>query len=126
QTVTPRWYKRLLETALDHRWLAMIGATLLFIGSVALLTLVPVGFQPATNPAYVFAQIQGAPGATAADMDQAVADTTAILARRPEVDHVFAYIGGGAGVGGTPGGGVASSDLRNGSIIVVLKRERDL
>ena len=116
----------MLGWALDHRWLSIIGATLLFFGSVGLLALVPVGFQPQTNPAYVFAQIQGAPGATAADMDRAAADTTAILSRRPQVAHVFAYIGGGAGVGGTPGGGVASSDLRNGSLIVVLNRERDL
>ena len=85
----------------------------------------PVGFQPATNPAYVFAQVQGAPGATAADMDRAVADATRILKARPEVANVFANIGGAA-TGGQPGGGVASSDLRNGSLIVVLKREREL
>ncbi|WP_425228267.1 efflux RND transporter permease subunit [Sphingomonas sp.] len=126
RTDTPGWYKRMLGWALDHRWLSLLGATLLFVGSVGLLVLVPVGFQPVQNPDYVFASIQGAPGATAADMSRAVAETTALLKRRPEVAHVFANIGGSASAGGTPGGGVASSDLRTGSLIVVLNHDRDV
>jgi HAE1 family hydrophobic/amphiphilic exporter-1 len=119
------WYWHLLIWSLDNRWKSVVAATLLFLGSVAVLTLVPVGFQPAQNPNYILASIQGAPGATSDDMERAVADATSVLKRRPEVRSVFANIGG-SGAGGGPGAGVASSDLRTGTLIIVLNADRVL
>jgi HAE1 family hydrophobic/amphiphilic exporter-1 len=120
------FYRRTLGWALDHRWLSIIGATLLFVGSVALLARLPTAFEPAQNTDYVLVNIQGAPGATASDMTRAIADATVVLKRRPEVAHVFASIGG-ASMGGGPGGaGQSAGDLRSGVMTVVLNHERQL
>ncbi|WP_293682978.1 efflux RND transporter permease subunit, partial [uncultured Phenylobacterium sp.] len=120
------FYRQTLGWALDHRWLSILGATLLFVGSVALLGQVPTGFEPVQNNDYVLMNIQGAPGATAADVTRGVAEATELLRRRPEVAHVFASIGG-ASMGGGPGGaGQSGGDLRSGVMTVVLKHERDL
>ncbi|HEU0043125.1 efflux RND transporter permease subunit [Sphingomonas sp.] len=118
------WYRRVLTYALDHRKRSILLGTLLFIGSVAMMGLLPASFQPSQNFDYVNLTVQGAPGATRADMEGAVRDTTAVLKRRPEVANVFASIGSGAS--GGFGQGATGGDLRTGTIIVVLHHERDL
>ncbi|HEX8388996.1 MAG TPA: efflux RND transporter permease subunit [Sphingomonas sp.] len=120
----PPWYRRILTYALDHRKRSVLAGTVLFAGSVFAMGLLPASFQPAQNMDYVNLAIQGPPGATRADMEEAVREATAVFKRRPEVANVFASIGGGS-TGGF-GQGVSGGDLRSGSMIVVLRHERDL
>jgi HAE1 family hydrophobic/amphiphilic exporter-1 len=123
------WYPRLLNWSLDHRFVAaFLGGLLLMASfSIPVLGLIPAGFQPAGNANYIFVDLQGPPGATRADMERAVQAATDIFAERPEVQNVFAQAGASSGGGGGPGGiSAGASDLRNASLTLVLKEERDL
>jgi HAE1 family hydrophobic/amphiphilic exporter-1 len=120
------WYRRTLDWALDHRYAALGIGTLLFIGSLALIPLIPAGFQPASNYNFMLASLQGPAGATRSDMEQAVQEATDLFMKRPEVAHVFASVGGGSGGGGPGGFSVSGGDLRNASLTIILHEERDL
>lgn len=120
------WYRRTLDWALDHRWLSLLFGTLLFIGSVGLVFLIPAGFQPANNYNFMYATLQGPPGATREQMERSVQEATELFMARPEVAHVFANVGGGGGGGGPGGMSASGGDLRNATLTVILREERDL
>ena len=118
-------YRKALGWALDHRIASCVIGVAIFIGSVMLSAGLPTGFQPPANNNYYYMKVQGPPGATAADMDRAVTQITKLFGARPETAHVFAQIGSQiAGMG--PGGGGGGSDLRDGTITVVLHDKREL
>ena len=70
--------------------------------------------------------VQGPPGATAEHMEEVVQDITATFAERPEVTNVFAQIGSTVVAQGPGGGGGGGSDLRSGTVTVLLNEDRDL
>ncbi|PHY20868.1 efflux RND transporter permease subunit [Caulobacter sp. BP25] len=118
-------YRRALDWALDHRIVSCIIGVAIFIGSLMLAGGLPAGFQPPANYNYYYMKVQGPPGATAADMDRAVGSITRMFAARPETAHVFAQIGSQiSGMG--PGGGGEGSDLRDGTVTIVLHDDRAL
>ena len=129
---TPRkpfegFYRDSLEWALDHRILASLAGGLLFIGSLALVPLLPTGFRPAGDPDYIYVNIQGPPGATAASMEDVVQRATRVFQGQPGVRDVFAQVGSTAGGGGPGfGGGGGASDLRNGTITVLMDEQRSI
>ncbi len=118
----PRFYMKTLNWSLDHRGLACAIGGLLFIGSLALLPLLPTAFTPEGDPDYLNLKIQGAPGATIAQMDQAVSRIDAVFAKEPAVAGVFATVGSTSGDVMRGGGGGA--DPRSGAITVLLKADR--
>jgi HAE1 family hydrophobic/amphiphilic exporter-1 len=118
-------YRSVLEWALDHRIVACIIGGLIFVGSIFMASGLPAGFQPPANNNYYYLKVQGPPGATAADMDRAVKAITKLFGDRPETDHVFAQIGSVIASNG-PGGGSGGSDLRDGTVTVVLHDKREL
>ncbi|RAK57822.1 efflux RND transporter permease subunit [Phenylobacterium deserti] len=120
----PAFYRKTLNWALDHRILSLIIGTVLFFGSIAMLPFIPTEFQPAGDPDYVYVNVQGPPGATASDMEDTVRRITAIFEKEPLVTGVFAQVGSTAMSGGF--GGVGGSDLRNGTVTVLLKSDRDV
>ena len=115
-------YKVALEWALEHRWLSIIGGGLMFLASMLLVTVLPKGVQPEGNPNYYYIDLQGPPGATPADMEVLVRNVTALVAHRPETEHVFATVGSTSS-GSFFGGG--SSALNQGTVTVVLKSRDD-
>jgi len=120
------FYRNALEWALDHRIIASIAGGLMFVGSLFLATLLPQGFQPAGDPDYVYVNVQGPPGATAADMEEVAARIQQVFQKRPEVIGVFAQMGStvaSAGPGSMGGGG---GDLRSGTVTVLLNEKRDI
>jgi len=113
-------HARVLDWALAHRWLAALTGGGLFLFALFLATFLPVGFQPTANPGYLYLQVQGPPGASRSDMEQAVGRATRLLLAQPDVARVFAQVGS---TGGTFGG---AADLRDGTITVVLNRHRSM
>ncbi|QGP81253.1 efflux RND transporter permease subunit [Sphingobium sp. CAP-1] len=113
-------YGRILDWALAHRWLAVGIGTGIFLLSMLLASLTPVGFQPVGNPGYLYIAVQGPPGATREDMARAVDGATRMLLAEPAVERVFAQ------VGSTSGGMGDGTDLRSGTLTVVLKHDRSL
>ncbi len=118
-------YRDTLEWALDHRIVACIIGGVIFAGSIFMAAGLPAGFQPPANNNYYYLKVQGPPGATAADMDRAVTAITKLFGERPETAHVFAQIGSVIASSG-PGGGSGGSDLRDGTVTVVLHDKREL
>ncbi|AYV46226.1 multidrug transporter AcrB [Caulobacter flavus] len=116
------FYRAMLDWTLDHRILACVIAFLMFIGSFGIAGMLPTGFQPAGNADYYYLKIQGPPGATTADMDRTVQAVTTLFRKRPETVHVFAQVGSTASSGL---GGQGGADVRDGTITVVIKEDRD-
>ncbi|HEX4098292.1 MAG TPA: efflux RND transporter permease subunit, partial [Caulobacteraceae bacterium] len=113
-------YRDALEWALSHRWLSIIGGGLMFFASMLLIVVLPKGVQPPGNPNYYYINIQGPPGATPADMERITRNVTALVAHRPETEHVFATVGSSGSSGFFNSGGSA---LNQGSVDVVLTPE---
>ena len=116
-------YKRVLDWALDHKWLSALGGALVFVFSLFVAAQLPTGLTPASDPGYVYLSIQGPPGAARQDMERVSGQLTRILMAQPDVERVFVQVGVASG-GGFGGGG--SADLRNGTVTIVLKDKRKL
>ncbi len=121
------FYRRALEWALDHRIVSLVAGGVLFVLSVLLVPLLPTGFQPAGDPDYIYIKIQGPPGATAADMENSARRVTNIFEGRQGVRGVFTQVGSTAATGNVGfGGGGGGSDLREGTVIVLLQEKRSV
>jgi HAE1 family hydrophobic/amphiphilic exporter-1 len=120
------FYRKALEWALSHRIIASIVGGVIFIASLMIVPLLPQGFQPAGDPDYLYVNVQGPPGATAADMEDTVQRLTDLFETRPEVTGVFAQIGSTVSAGGPGGGMGGGSDLRSGTMTVLLRGDRDI
>ena len=120
------FYRNALEWALDHRIVAMLVGGVMFVASVALAPLLPQGFQPAGDPDYIYVSIQGPPGATVQAMENTAKTVTDIFEGREGVRGVFTQVGSTAATGGPGFGGGGGSDLRQGTIIVLLNEKRTI
>ena len=110
----PRFYRKSLDWALEHRWRACALGGLFLILSFVVAAFLPTGFQPTGDPGYIYMSVDGAPGATRQDMQQAVLDATRLIRTQPDVADVFAQIGAVD----------AGGDLTNGKLIALLKDRR--
>ena len=119
-------YRNALEWALDHRIIASVIGGVVFVLSLAIVPFLPTGFQPAGDPDYIYVSVQGPPGATAADMESAVAQVTRVFEGDPNVRGVFSQIGSTVASGGPGFGGGGSSDLRSGTVTVLLHEKRNV
>jgi HAE1 family hydrophobic/amphiphilic exporter-1 len=120
------FYRNALEWALDHRILASIVGAVIFVGSLFLVPMLPKGFQPAGDPDYIYVSIQGPPGATADDMADSAERITTLFEKQPEVTGVFAQVGSTTGGGGPGFSGGGGSDLRDGTVTVLLDPHRSI
>ncbi|MFN3512032.1 MAG: efflux RND transporter permease subunit [Phenylobacterium sp.] len=117
-------YRNTLEWALDHRIVASLIGSVIFVGSLLLVPLLPQGFQPAGDPDYLYVSVQGPPGATTADMEDTGRRIDELFRKQPEVTGVFTQIGSTVatfGPGSTGGGG---GDLREGTVTILLDPKR--
>lgn len=83
-------YRRLLDAALDHRWLSVVAGIVLFAASIFLASLLPTGFTPPTDNGIVEVTIESPPGTTLEDVRGKASELTAGLMKREEVQTVFA------------------------------------
>ncbi|TAH53096.1 MAG: efflux RND transporter permease subunit, partial [Betaproteobacteria bacterium] len=95
----PRWLRRYSGWAarcLRHRFLTMLAAAAFFVGSFALVPLLPTGFVPPDDLSQTQVHLSLAPGATL-DESLAIAERArAIVQRNPHVRLVYTAVGGGA------------------------------
>ena len=117
-----RRYARLLARALAAPWWTMLACVAMLAATGAIVPMLSTGFQPAGDPDHVYVKVQGAPGATARDMDAAVAAATALFRTAPEVATVFAQVG--SKIGGGAGGDRGLADLRDATLTVVFRPDR--
>lgn len=104
-------YRRVLDFALDHRWLSLGIGSMVLIVSLWVATLLPTGLTPPTDNGIVQMTMESAPGTTLGDMRVANDRLTKALQKRPEVALVFATL---------------SADTDSANITVLLKPERGM
>lgn len=105
-----------LEWALSHQKTCTAIGTVLLVASLIIGATLPIGFQSVQNRDYIYVAMQGAPGGTREDMNEAVNRATQIMEHDGDVEHVLAQVGSTSGA--TIGGG---NDLRSGTLTIVLR-----
>jgi multidrug efflux pump subunit AcrB len=111
-------YLRAVRWCLAHRVITLILATLFFIGSIALVPLLPKGFVPPGDRGQTIVNIERAPGSTLAETLQATEHVRELLESLPEVVRTFSSVG--AGVSGDVFTGGAAPEVRKAAITVML------
>ena len=109
----------------------MIGATAFFLGSLALVALLPTSFMSASDRSQTQLSLEIAPGSTLEETHRIVDQVLAITRTIPEIRQVFASIGAGGGAMGMSrqgSGGGGPADVRKASLTINLvprdERER--
>ncbi|HSI16332.1 MAG TPA: efflux RND transporter permease subunit [Sphingomonas sp.] len=109
----PALYIKALDWNLLHPWRALASGTLLLVGSLLLAATLPTGFNPVPDTGIANLSIEGPQGATLKQMEAAVDRVTQAIRGRPDVERVFAQVGG-------------EGALFSGHMTVVLARHRAL
>jgi multidrug efflux pump subunit AcrB len=118
----PRWLSRYMGWAawcLKHRLVTMALATVFFIGSIALIPLLPTGFIPPDDNSQTQVYIELPPGSSLAQTDAAAEDTRQRVMRVPHVRSVYTTVGAGA-AGGDPFAGSAAAEPRKATLTLQL------
>ncbi|MBN8442716.1 MAG: efflux RND transporter permease subunit [Thauera sp.] len=95
----PGWLRRYQDWAawcLKHRFLTMLAAAGFFVGSFALVPLLPAGFIPPDDLSQTQVYLSLPPGATLEESLATAEAARAIVRRNPHVRLVYTAIGGGA------------------------------
>lgn len=113
--LVPR-YKQLLAFSLRVRWLIMLVATLAFVASLVVVTMVGAEFFPRTDEGKMVVTIETPPGSTLEETSQRIAQIEQIVKQMPEVTASLVTIGAG------------NSPVTQGSILFLLTdaEEREL
>jgi len=112
-----------VELALAHRRRALGFAFLTFIGSLALVPLIPTTFVPTTDVAQTQLQVELPPGARLGDSLAAGREVRARLRERvPEIESIFTTIGGEASE--SMGGGLSFAEVRKLSMTLTFRADR--
>jgi YD repeat-containing protein len=88
-------YLKSVRWAIRYRWATAFLAALFFVGSAALVPLLPTGFVPPADRAQTLVSIELPPGSTLQQTWDAAERVRAILKASPDVKSVFSSVGGG-------------------------------
>jgi multidrug efflux pump subunit AcrB len=91
-----RTYLRRVRWCLRHRLITALLSIAFFVGSIALVPLLPTGFVPPADRAQTLVSVELPPGSTLQETLEAAERVRTLLAGVPEVKRVFSSIGGGA------------------------------
>lgn len=111
-------YIRWVEAALRHRGRTLLLAFATFIGSLALVPLIPATFLPPGSGTRSEVQLELPPGASLAESTAIAEQGRQLVLEIPEVESVFARIGAVAG-SGYEGGFLG--DLRKAGLVISFR-----
>ncbi|WP_028456315.1 efflux RND transporter permease subunit [Chitinilyticum litopenaei] len=89
-------YLRLAAWCLIHRKTTALLSLLFFVGSLALVPLLPTGFVPADDRSQTLVSLELPPGATLAQTAVLAEEARRILDAMPAVERIYTAIGGGS------------------------------
>lgn len=107
-----------VEAALQHRGRTLLLALAIFIGSLALVPLIPTTFLPPGSGTRSEVQLELPPGASLAETTAIAEQGRQLVLQIPEVASVFARIGAVAGMGYEGG---FLGDLRKAGLVISFK-----
>jgi multidrug efflux pump subunit AcrB len=112
-----------VEWALQHRRRALGLAMLTFVGSLALVPLIPKTFVPTTDTSRALLQVELPPGARLADSLEVAREVRERLRSGvPEIESIFTKIG--AGGSETMGGGLSFPEARKVDLTLKFRSDR--
>jgi len=82
-----------LKACLNNRRRTLIAALLFFVGSLALVPMIPTAFMPASDDGQTQVTVDLAPGSTLDDTTRVALQADKLIRQIPDVTHVFASIG---------------------------------
>ena len=123
----PGWlkvYMRWAAWCLKHRAVTMVMATLFFIGSIALIPLLPTGFIPPDDNSQTQVYLELQPGSTLAQTEAAAEQARLLIAKVEHVRSIYTTIGGGS-AGSDPFAGAGAAETRKATLTVLLTERAD-
>ncbi|MEK6200439.1 MAG: efflux RND transporter permease subunit, partial [Psychrobacter sp.] len=93
QSALMSWYLKIVSWTLHHRWLTMGATLLLFVGSLALVQLLPTSFIPDNDIDQTRVGIELTPDVELEDTERVTALARERILALPEVTHVFSSVG---------------------------------
>ncbi|MBC7681630.1 MAG: efflux RND transporter permease subunit, partial [Ferruginibacter sp.] len=119
-----RVYMRWAAWCLKHRVLTMVGATVFFFGSIALIPLLPTGFIPPDDNSQTQAYLELPPGSTLAQTKAAAEQARTLIAQVAHVKSIYTTIGGGS-AGGDPFAPAGAAEARKATLTIQLSPRGD-
>jgi len=116
-------YLAAMQWCLKHRKTTVTAALLFFIGSLALVPLLPKGFLPAADRNQTAIKIELPPGSTLAETTVAAERARELVTPVADVTRIFTAVGITTGSG--PFGEGAGSDVRKATLTLVLKHRNE-
>ncbi|WP_028449641.1 efflux RND transporter permease subunit [Chitinibacter tainanensis] len=117
-------YLRWADWCLRHRKLTALFSVLFFVGSLALVPLLPKGFVPADDRSQTLVKIELPPGATLQETFALAEQARAIVGKMPEVTQVYTAVGGGKAGGDPFAAGQSSVTKANLTLTLKPRTER--
>ncbi len=103
-------YRRLLDLALSHRGKVVSLSVIFFAVSILSIRFLNKEFVPAQDQGRFLIRLQGPIGTSLSFTDEKFKEAEAILMKRPEIDRIYAAVGGFQG-----------GDVNSGNIFVTMK-----
>ena len=89
-------YLNTMRWCLNHRGVTALASMVFFVGSIALVPLLPTGFVPAADRAQTQINLELPPGSTLAETQAVAAQARNAAMQVPGIKGVFSSIGGGS------------------------------
>ena len=118
----PRWmkvYLRMVQWSLRHRLATLLLSGGFFIGSLALIPLLPQGFLPADDNSQTQIMLELQPGSALVETMAAAEQARAVIMRMPEVRSVYTTISAG-NVGSDPFSATDAAEVRRATLTIQL------
>ncbi len=125
ETSMQRWYTPMLEWALTHRALTLLGSVVIFAGSLYLLTLLPQSFIPALGEPTINVNIELPNGTSILETNEAVAQFEEAINDIAGLGSVQTTVGSAAGFEALFSQGSVTQNIASLTISVENKDELD-
>ncbi len=123
----PTWLRVIMDwtaSCLRHRFLTTLGAAAFFVGSFALVPLLPTGFMPPDDLSQTQVYLTLAPGSTFKQTLAVAEDARAIVEKNPHVKMVYTAVGGGA-AGSDPFAPRGAAEARKATLTINMTPRAD-
>jgi HAE1 family hydrophobic/amphiphilic exporter-1 len=125
ETAMQRWYTPMLQWALTHRGLTLLGSTVVFFGSLYLLAQLPQSFIPALGEPTINVGIELPGGTSMLETNAAVTQFEEELSDIAGLGTIQTEVGGAGGFEAMFAGGSVSQNMANVTISVENQDELD-